>query len=1368
MSVYSPPLENILQFNTSLFQSASTSLTLADADLRYCKNNNGYITGSLNVIGPIYGTVLNIDSALVLDNNASIRIGYNNSAKNYIDLAFNYVLSGSDTNYLSIGAMNSFVNNTIGINTINPYSSMDINNATGKNLRLIYNDATGSPAKYTDLLTNTNGDLTITNQRYTDISNHNGIDKGLALGGVLITATAADINNIAGISASLALISGITPGTLLPSKALTYDANSMINSKLFLNHVSGDNLRLIYNNSVKYVDFSANSAGNLIISPAGFKLGLNTTTPSTALEINDALGNCLRLTYNDSNGSATVYGDITISSGGNIILHPSSDVVQIDDSHLYLQSADTHILTSTSKANLYDLLIHRQSAVSPLNAGIAFAVSVANPAGLVPDASIIFIDTAATKGSMLFSTKISGAVCDERMRIDDTGFIGIGTTLPGKHCEINNSTGQCLRLSYNAPTGTATYFTDFLMTSAGTLTITNQQYTNISNHNGSTLGLQLGGTLITSTAAKLNYTNIATLGTAEASKVLTLDASAKLNSGIVELNATTLKCTNLYINSTQITTTPAVINSLTGLTASATELNYNDITTLGLVQSSKTITVAADGWITGRLMTINNGFGFSHLSAVGGTELITVSNGLVGAIGTYTNHPFQFYQNNSYRMALQTTGSLFNIGSTAGQSYYVGNWSAAGYWGFGPDSALSATIGAHICTSLGVYTSYAPMKMSKLYIGSSGDTDTSRFITCLDAAMANSSARFICFGKANSAKNQAEISYYHVLDGSNTNSIALGFHSVEAVRILASGFTGIGTNNPIKKLSVNDASGGSIRLVYNNTLGTETVFNDFLLTSSGDLTITNQRYTNISNHNGSTLGLQLGGTLITATATEINVLDGITASTAELNYTDITTLGVAQASKCITADANIDVSTIRNMRLTGTLGVGTTTPDLACEINHATGQCLRLTYNDNNGSAGFWSNLTTSASGSLNLDSTTHRVKIGNGTIAVANLTITGDTGTVNSTRQTPLRLFESGGEGLDFSCTSTYAHIQTITNADLRLGINGAYNSKLTIARATGYVGINTDSPAYQFQVAGTSKVSKLLVGTSTDDSRMLSILDSTMISGSIRYITLGYANSDRNQAEISYEHILDSSNGNSLIFGFHSMECMRLKSNGYFGIGTNNPVIGLHVNAYASFNFTNGYGYLNSSGNTGTQSGTSNYSGYFDKRCAAQEFNAISDRREKENFKQIKYKKSIDFINNCEPKKYNYIGENTQNYGYVAQDILKAGFDNLINLAPSDLEEEIDDDGFVSPKGAKFVLQYNSIIPLLHTVIKQQQKDINDIRNMLFDSQLKAHAESESAAERAKLYEIQTEKNRAEIQQLKSQIKNIVFIIEEINKKS
>ena len=56
---------------------------------------------------------------------------------------------------------------------------------------------------------------------------------------------------------------------------------------------------------------------------------------------------------------------------------------------------------------------------------------------------------------------------------------------------------------------------------------------------------------------------------------------------------------------------------------------------------------------------------------------------------------------------------------------------------------------------------------------------------------------------------------------------------------------------------------------------------------------------------------------MTATHTELNLLDGCTANTTELNYVDVATLGTAEASKALTVDASLDVTGIRNLTVTG-------------------------------------------------------------------------------------------------------------------------------------------------------------------------------------------------------------------------------------------------------------------------------------------------------------------------------------------------------------------------------------------------------------------------------------------------------------------
>tara|TARA_R100000734_G_scaffold1593_1_gene1703 strand:+ start:642 stop:4994 length:4353 start_codon:yes stop_codon:yes gene_type:complete len=62
---------------------------------------------------------------------------------------------------------------------------------------------------------------------------------------------------------------------------------------------------------------------------------------------------------------------------------------------------------------------------------------------------------------------------------------------------------------------------------------------------------------------------------------------------------------------------------------------------------------------------------------------------------------------------------------------------------------------------------------------------------------------------------------------------------------------------------------------------------------------------NVSSHDG-TNGLKLGGTLVTASATE-------------LNYVDVSSIGTAEASKAIILDSNKDITGIRNLTATGTI-----------------------------------------------------------------------------------------------------------------------------------------------------------------------------------------------------------------------------------------------------------------------------------------------------------------------------------------------------------------------------------------------------------------------------------------------------------------
>lgn len=125
--------------------------------------------------------------------------------------------------------------------------------------------------------------------------------------------------------------------------------------------------------------------------------------------------------------------------------------------------------------------------------------------------------------------------------VTTTGSLGLNTTTPSKQLEVNSSSGDCLRMSYDSPSGSATNYVDMLVTSAGNLTITpSGGNVNLTSHNGVDKGLTLAGVLVTATAAELNYTDV-TPGTGQASKALVLDS----NRNVININY--LEATSLSV-----------------------------------------------------------------------------------------------------------------------------------------------------------------------------------------------------------------------------------------------------------------------------------------------------------------------------------------------------------------------------------------------------------------------------------------------------------------------------------------------------------------------------------------------------------------------------------------------------------------------------------------------------------------------------------------------------------------------------------------------------------------------------------------------------------------------------------------------------
>ncbi len=137
--------------------------------------------------------------------------------------------------------------------------------------------------------------------------------------------------------------------------------------------------------------------------------------------------------------------------------------------------------------------------------------------------NVLRFNNSSTYANVLVAKDLSNNLTNIN-NLTTTGTIGINTTTPAKQVEINSSSGDCLRLTNNDADGSATNFTDLLVSSSGDLTITpSGGNINISSHNGVDKGLKLNNVLITSTAEELNYVDITTKGVAQENKALVVD-----------------------------------------------------------------------------------------------------------------------------------------------------------------------------------------------------------------------------------------------------------------------------------------------------------------------------------------------------------------------------------------------------------------------------------------------------------------------------------------------------------------------------------------------------------------------------------------------------------------------------------------------------------------------------------------------------------------------------------------------------------------------------------------------------------------------------------------------------------------------------
>ena len=1200
----------------------------------------------LNYTAGVTTGIAQPSKALVLDANRDITSGINvltmtglvttNLTVNGISFNNNILNNLSTLDGVSAGIATE--NKVLIVNSSRNLSNINILNANTINTTI----GTASQPNITGLGTLTS----LTSNGNVNIAQHNGTTTGLMLNSILVTASANEINRLTGITSStneLNRLTGLTSSTNELNR-LT-GLLSTTNELNILSGVTANANQLNFLSGVSAGTVSASRAMVVDVSRNITNMGSLTSTGSITLSTgrlwmaNTNFG----ISHRNTNGSSEI---VTFSDGNNLNYigsHTNHDfslsVNQIQ--YLTVKNTTGRIGINTSSPNMQlEVNSHSGNCLRLFNSGgNTFLDITVNNQGL----TTLSLSGSSPSFTLSHSVNIidsTSSTSTTTGALVVTGGAGIGGALNvgGTITAIGNITGTLATASQPNITSVGTLTG---LTSSGIINVTNNT-TSSSTTTGALIvsgGVGINNNINVARNISYGLTNFNWTGTSWAGIHMNNNASMVTNTSVAQNGTISLLTTNhinritLTASNTNVTTTLASSLYIDNAPLAGTNMNITNSYAL-VINAGRTL--INDGTVSNSTssgaLIINGGLGMGGSLNVGGT--ITATGNITGTLAT-ASQP-----------------NITSLGILTGLS------------------TASLTINGTLVTSTATELNYLDLPVGP------GTASENR------AVVVDNSRNIININNLTASNLTGTLQ-----TSAQPNITSTGNLTIPGGITITSGETPLNLSNTVSssnfRLTI-QGSGG------HQDLGSFSAHDMSLRTNNiRRLTISSNGNVNITGHNNTNTGLQLNGTLVTSSATELNYLDLSTGP------------GTGEANKALVLDDSRNIVNINSISLTGNNDVITLTNTVSSNrtsirfINNARSWELGSrgsTATDPN-SFYLWDNVAGSMR--LNINSAGN---VGIGTTSQSyRLDVSGDinsSGLLRTTANGTGFLHTQNGISLSswVSSTNSNAWFGTSSNHDLIFQRSGAERLRIQ-SNGTNIVG-------------GLNVNDYIQIGTSTDTARMISALDSTMTTGTTRFITLGQSNTSGNQAEISFIYQGNNSNDNALGLGFHGGLRARLTRWGSFSLNTNDTTFGIYrarfvISSPAADEWGAVFRNTSNSNNrfiifydlNGNEKGGITFG------TGTTSFNTSSDYRLKKDITPIK--NGLDLVKKINPVRYKWKDSNIDAEGFIAHELQE-----VLPLCVMGNKDELNEDGSIKAQS----IDYGKLTPVLVSAV-QNLKDEKDI---------------------------------------------------------